>query len=178
MGSGFLAGVRGGVLRARSGFERFELSGEGTFCAWQPLAGVRVETRIIPKGKWHVRCHVIRTECALEAAEGAFAVPSEAPGKRPCDSVPTARIEAADRAVAHGGLGSTGIFALAGYERGEALYPEPNTSLMFPRTVIPTLHAALQPGEHRLVCAVYAATGDEAPESIPEEVLEIAQQCK
>ena len=161
----------------RTGFDSFELSEVGTRCVWQPLNGVKIDTRVICCGSWHVRCHVIHSDHALEAAEGAFAVASEAPGARPCDGVATARSEAADRALAHGPLGSTGIFAVAGYERGEVIWPEPNTNLMVPRTLLPTLHARIESGETRLVCAVFAAAGDEAPDDIPEEVLEIAKQC-
>jgi len=167
----------GELWHGRSGFDAFELTEREADCTWRPLNGVQVETRVIPCGCWHVRCHVIRSEYELEAAEGAFAVPSEAPGKRPCDAIVTLRIESTDRAAAHGPLGSTALFALAGYERGEVLQPEPNTNLIHPRTLIPTLHARIQPGETRLVCAVYASTGDSAPDSLPEEVLEIAKQC-
>ncbi len=167
----------GGLWHGRSGFDAFELTAREARCTWRPMDGVRVETRVIPCGRWHVRCHAIRSEIALEAAEGAFAVPSEAPGSRRCDNIPTARREGADFAAASGVLGSTGVFALAGYARGEVIVPEPNTNLMAPRTLIPTLHARVAPGETRLVCAVFAAPGDEAPEAIPEEVLEIAKQC-
>ena len=124
-----------------------------------------------------MRCHVIDTGFALEAAEGAFAVPSEAPGPRPCDSIPTAKRDSADYAVASGALGSTGIYAVCGYERGEVIVPEPNTNIMSPRTLIPTLHAQIQPGRTRLVCAVFAAEGGEAPDEMDEEVLKIAKQC-
>lgn len=168
----------GGLWHGRSGFESFELTEGGTYCVWRPMEGVRVETRIVPRGPWHVRRHVIRADFPLEAAEGAFAVPSEAPGSRPCEPIPTGRAASADRAVAHGPLGSTGIFALQGYARGEVVWPEPNTNLMYPRTLIPTLHAEIRPGETRLACAVWVADGDEAPEVIPEEVLEIAQRCE
>ena len=167
----------GGLWHARSGFESFSLSESGVACAWSPMAGVRVDTRIIPCGRWHVRCHDIAADFPLEAAEGAFAVPSEAPGPRPCDSFPTQTAEDEGFALAHGPLGSTGIYAVSGYARGEAIRPEPNTNLLAPRTVIPTLHARIQPGRNRLVCAVYAATGDDAPETIPQEVLDVAKQC-
>ena len=69
------------------------------------------------------------------------------------------------------------IFALAGYEKGEVIWPEPNTNLMVPRTALPMLHARILPGETRLVCAIYAAGGDENPETIPSEVIQIAKQC-
>ena len=167
----------GGLWHGRSGFDDFSLTESETRCIWRPMDGVRVETRIIPVGQWHVRCHQIDSEIALEAAEGAFAVPSEAPGPRPCDSVSTARLEGEDRAVAHGPLGSTGVFAIEGYARGEVIVSEPNTNIMTPRTLLPTLHAAVRPGKTRLVCAVYAAEADEAPAAIPEEVLKIAKRC-
>ena len=167
----------GGLWHGRSGFDAFELTEREVRCTWRPMDGVRVETTVIPCGRWHVRRHVIRSEIALEAAEGAFAVPSEAAGKRRCDNIPAVKREGPDRAVASGAPGSTGIYALTGYERGEVIVPEPNTNLMAPRTLIPTLHARVVPGETLLVCAVFAANGDEAPEAIPEEVLEIAKQC-
>ncbi len=167
----------GGLWHGRSGFDAFELTSREARCTWSPMDGVRVETRVIPCGRWHVRCHAIRSEVALEAAEGAFAVPSEAPGARRCDNLPAAKREGPGFAAASGILGSTGVYAVTGYERGEVIVPEPNTNLMAPRTLIPTLHARVAPGETRLVCAVFAAPGDESPEAIPEEVLEIAKQC-
>ena len=167
----------GGLWHGRSGFEAFELTDGAVACTWRPMDGVRVETRVIPWGRWHVRCHVIDSDLDLEAAEGAFAVPSEAPGMRPCDSVPAAKRERADCAVACGASGSTGIYAVCGYERGEVIVPEPNTNIMSPRTLIPTLHARIQPGRTRLVCAVFVSDGGEAPDEMDEEVLEIAKQC-
>ena len=55
--------------------------------------------------------------------------------------------------------------------------PEPNTSLMVPRTLIPTLRAKLLPGTTRLVCAVCATEDGTLPETIPQEVTRLAQQC-
>ena len=168
----------GGLWHTRSGFDAFRLTDQETYCVWRPMEGVTVETRVLPIGFWHVRRHVIHAGFPLEAAEGAFTVPSESPGPRPCDAEPTQRTASPDRALAHGRLGSTGVFAVVGYEAGEVIAPEPNTNLMVPRTLIPTLHAKIAPGVTCLTCAVYACDGDFAPESIPEEVLEIAQQCK
>ena len=166
-----------GLWHGRSGFDAFELTEREVSFTWRPMDGVQIDSRVIPVGCWHVRCHHIFSDYPLEAAEGAFAVPSELPGPRPCEPVRTAHAEGADRAVAHGPAGSSAIFALAGYARGEVIWPEPNTNLMAPRTLIPTLHAALQPGETRLVCAVYAGVDDDMPTDLPEEVLEIAKQC-
>jgi hypothetical protein len=54
---------------------------------------------------------------------------------------------------------------------------EPNTSLAYPRTLIPTLRAKLSPGVTRLVCAVCATEDGSLPETIPQEVTRLAQQC-
>ena len=167
----------GGLWHGRSGFDSFELTEREVACDWRPVEGTRVQTRIIPLGQWHLRCHIIDAERPLEAAEGAFAVPREAAGPRPCEPVRTAARQSEAMAAASGPLGVSAIFALTGYDRGEVIAPEPNTNLMFPRTLIPTLRADLKPGQTRLVCAVYAGTSGEAPESIPQEVLEIAKQC-
>ena len=43
---------------------------------------------------------------------------------------------------------------LGGYTGGTVVLPEPNTNLMTPRTLLPTLTAKLEPGEHVLVSAV------------------------
>lgn len=171
--------VRGerGLWHARSGFERFALGeGEVSF-TWRPMDGVEIDTRLIPWGNWHVRCHTVRTERPLEAAEGGFAVARELPGKRPCEPVRSTARAGEDRASARCGEGSCAVFALAGYARGEVVEAEPNTSLMYPRTLIPTLLARLEPGETRLVCAVCASDDGSLPDEIPDEVMKIAQQC-
>ena len=41
------------------------------------------------------------------------------------------------------------------------IYPDPNTNLLHPRTMIPTLTNRLEPGEHLLVSAVFGSTYSE-----------------
>ena len=170
-----LRGERG-LWHGRSGFDSFELSEQMVRCTWRPMDGVTVETAILPCGRWHVRRHVIHAERRLEAAEGAFAVPRDLPGPRPCDRIPTETRADEHHASARSAGGSTAIFALAGYRGGEVVEAEPNTSLAYPRTLIPTLHADIEPGETRLICAVCAADGDDLPDTIPEEVMILAEQ--
>ena len=163
------------LWHARSGCDSFRLSEDRITFSWSPVEGVHIDTVIAPLGMWHVRKHVIRTEYELEAAEGAFSVRKDGPGKRPCDRIMTTLTAQADRAAAHGVYGSSAIFALAGYERGEVIHTEPNTNLMVPRAVLPTLHARIQPGESVLLCAVWSDTEDRCPDTLPEEVLQLAQ---
>jgi len=165
------------LWHARSGCDSFSLSEKEVAFTWSPMDGVHIESRIIPVGMWHVRKHVITADRPLSGAEAAFAVPRDMLGKRLCDRIETTCQADAGKAVAHGAQGSTAIYALRGYERGEVLRPEANTNLMSSRTVIPTLHAAIPAGITTLVCAVFADAGDAAPDAIPEEVMNIAQSC-
>ena len=164
------------LWHARSGCDSFSLTEKEVAFTWSPVDGVHISSRITPVGMWHVRRHVITTDRPLEGAEAAFAIPRDMPGRRLCDRIPTL-CEADDaRAVAHGPQGSTAIYAIRGYRQGQVLFPEANTNLMSPRTVIPTLHAAIPAGSTTLVCAVWCDAGDAVPNEIPEEVLSIAQQ--
>ena len=171
-----LRGQRG-LWHARSGFERFELSEDEVSFTWRPMDGVEIDTRLIPCENWHVRCHVIRTERPLEAAEGGFAVCRDYEGCRPCDRVVSETFADACKAAARCERGSCAIFAVQGYARGEVIEAEANTSLIWPRTLIPTLRATIDPGEARLVCAVCASEDGRLPDRIPREVMRLAEQC-
>ena len=94
-------------------------------------------------------------------------------GARPCDRIASAVSADAAHAQAHGAYGTSAVFAVRGYDTGETVYPEPNTNLMYPRTVLPMLRAALPAGEHTLVCAVYADAGDAPQQTIPREVQDV-----
>ena len=163
------------LWHVRSGCESFELREDRVVFTWSPIAGVTVDTVIAPLGMWHVRRHVIRTEIPLEAAEGAFAVPKDWAGKRPCDRISSRLAADEKRAAAAGKRGTSLICALKGYSRGEVIHTEPNTNLMAPRCVLPMLHARLGQGTHELICAVYTDAGDHLPDAIPKEVLELAE---
>ena len=159
----------------RSGCDEFQLTDQRVFFTWRPLEGVRIETVIAPVGMWHVRKHTIRADFDLEIAEGAFAVKKDWAGARPCDRVASALTQEADRAMANGAYGTSAIFALKGYEAGEVIHAEPNTNLMHPRTVIPMLRSHLPAGESVLICAVFTDAGDCPVQSVPQEVLRIAE---
>ena len=91
----------------------------------------------------------IRTlHCAnrtLYAAEGGFAIARGSKGET---------IEEAGRAAVIAPWGVSGVRNLSGYIGGTVVMPEPNTNLMEPRTLIPTLTAKLEPGRHVLRSAV------------------------
>ena len=159
------------LWHVRSGCDSFSVEEDRVCCVWRPMEGVAIETTLIPvTGFWHIRKHVIRTDFALEAAEAAFAAARDKAGKRLCERIATSCEASEQAAVAHGPFGTSCIYGLRGYAEACVVRPEPNTNLMEPRTVLPTLKATLPPGETVLICAVCAATGDEPPAEIPEAV--------
>ena len=163
------------LWHVRSGCEQYQLAEDRISFTWSPMNGVMIDTLIAPAGMWHVRKHVIRTAIALEAAEGAFSVPKDWAGARPCERIITAGEADEAHAAAAGAKGTSAIYAMRGYTRGEVIHTEPNTNLMEPRCILPTLHSRLEPGEHVLLCAVYTDAGDHLPDRIPEEVQKLAE---
>ncbi|MBQ7487984.1 MAG: DUF2264 domain-containing protein, partial [Clostridia bacterium] len=151
------------LWHARSGCESFELTQSRVRFVWVPMEGVRIQSEIIPCGAWHIRRHIIHTDYEIECAEGAFAVRRDWAGTRPCDRVKTITGADSTSAYAHGQYGSSAILAISGYAGGDVVFPEPNTNMIWPRTVLPTLHASLKPGTWTLICAVFADTEDVLP---------------
>ncbi|MBR5110307.1 MAG: DUF2264 domain-containing protein [Clostridia bacterium] len=164
------------LWHGRSGCGSFAFTRDSVTFSWSPVVGVEIDTVIAPRGMWHVRKHVIRTAYEIEAAEGAFSVQKDWAGSRPCERI-ASRLEADEsRAAAYGAYGSSAIFALRGYDQGEVIHTEPNTNLMYPRCVLPTLHARLLPGEHILICAVFTDAQSVCPKSLPPEVQRLAEE--
>ena len=163
------------LWHVRSGCEQFELSEDSIRFTWSPMNNVEIHTVIAPKGMWHVRKHTVRTTIPLEAAEGAFSVVKDRAGARPCDRICTATAADDRSAAAYGEWGTSAIYALKGYTGGEVIHTEPNTNLMEPRCVLPTLHSRMEPGEHVLLCAVFTDAGNNLPDKVPEEVRKLAE---
>ncbi|CAH0122686.1 hypothetical protein PAE9249_05272 [Paenibacillus sp. CECT 9249] len=118
---------------------------------WKPWADVEVRTWIVAGLPWHIRIHRIETARPLDAAEGGFALGVE--GELLKETGP-------DMAIAANGYGISGVRGLLGYEAAELVWPNANTNVLRPRTVIPALRASLQPGVRWLAAAV---AGDPAP---------------
>ncbi|MBN2469950.1 MAG: DUF2264 domain-containing protein [Anaerolineae bacterium] len=120
---------------------------------WQPLPGVEVETWLIPALPWHIRVHRLRTDRPLWSAEGGFAL--DRSGDNPIARA--GQEESSDGfAFARYPAGGSGLRDLAAPREGRVVRVDPNANLLAPRTVIPTLCAQHQPGEHWLACAVIA----------------------
>lgn len=144
----------GDAWRVRYGCEAFEIREDRVLCTWKPYADVTVTTEIIPLGDWHLRRHVIETARPLEAAEGGYAILRQRGDVQPLEQL------ADDYACAHAPWGTSGIRGLRGYDTAVMIVPDPNTNLLYPRTLLPTLRASIAPGRTELICAVLGAVRD------------------
>jgi hypothetical protein len=135
---------------------------------WLAMHGVEIETWLIPASLWHIRVHRIRTDRSIWTAEGSFAL--ERTGDDPIGRSGD-HSTGIGLAFARYPAGGTGIIDLNGEREGQVLRLDPNTNLLTPRTVLPTLVAQLEPGDHWLTCAVLAdpsvATWDALWQPVP-----------
>jgi hypothetical protein len=140
--------------RVRRFCEEFRIQEQVIYSRWLPWANVEVRTWIIPAGLWHVRVHRIKTGRELDVAEGGFAAQTLSGDAKEQAAVMTAT----KGVLANTSGGLNGIVALSGFEQAQMVYPEANTNVLKPRTMIPTLTARLAQGEHVLLSAVFGAT--------------------
>ncbi|OME87566.1 hypothetical protein BK120_03695 [Paenibacillus sp. FSL A5-0031] len=146
--------------RVRRFCEEFRIQEQSVYSRWLPWANVEVQTWIIPAGLWHVRVHRIKTERELDVAEGGFAIQTLAGDAKEQADVLT--ITGAVLAKMPDGM--SGMINISGFEQAMMLYPEANTNVLKPRTMIPTLTARLTQGEHILISAVFGATNSKENE--------------
>lgn len=118
------------------------------YSKWRPWSDVEVETWLVPGTPWHVRVHRIVTKRGLDAAEGGFAL-----GLHP--SLQASLSDMGTGAKASTTTGASGVRCLYGSGSAELIYPNANTNLMQPRTVIPTVKYRFEPGTSWIVSAVY-----------------------
>ncbi|ASA24875.1 DUF2264 domain-containing protein [Paenibacillus donghaensis] len=151
------------LFRVRRRNEETWISGNVLYARWRPWFDVEVQTWIVAGLPWHARIHRIDTKRALTAAEGGFAL-----GLRPDQRVE--KLGGMGLSVENA-LGRSCIHGLKGYAKAELVYPNANTNVLHPRTVLPSLLADLEPGSHLLVSVIcgQAAGGRVVPS--PEEAL-------
>ncbi|MEY9836654.1 DUF2264 domain-containing protein [Streptacidiphilus sp. EB103A] len=128
---------------------------EGARISWNPWPDVEVETELLPAGPWHLRLHRITTGRRLWTAEGGFCVPDTEVAVTSLDT--GTDTSPAGHALAESGGLISGIRRLRGATGAELLRPDPNSHLLWPRTLLPTLRGELTPGTHRLATAVLGA---------------------
>lgn len=111
----------------------------GMETCWSPLDGIRVRTKIEPTPTGHIRTHVIDSDFDCEAYDGGFSINAS-------DFEPNSQEGSGTRATARCGEDFCTVTSLEGGGRGEVLIPDPNTNLIFPKTVIPMAVYAVKKG--------------------------------
>jgi hypothetical protein len=133
------------------------------YSRWQPWPDVVVETWLVPRLPWFVRVHHICSGRTLWSAEGGWAL--ERTGDDPAH--PQGATETGPGfALARYLGGWSGVCDLRGERHGEAVRCSPNSNLLHPRTVLPTLLGEHAPGTYWLVSAVVGRTDHTAWEMI------------
>ncbi|MNP22599.1 hypothetical protein D3C76_1152790 [compost metagenome] len=140
------------LFRVRRQNEESRMEDNILYSKWKPWRDVEVQTWIVAGLPWHIRIHRVSTERCLDAAEGGFALGYELDIHVAKDNY--VGITASNM------VGSSGIVGLLGYDGAELIYPNANTNILHPRTVIPTLKVSLKPGTHWLISAVFGEPGE------------------
>jgi hypothetical protein len=144
----------------RYGFEKFMADEQSLYVKYSPITGVTVESTIVPCSSWHVRIHKITNEIAVDIADGGFSLPQERCFQLVSGSK-SGRFEEKDieqtdhSLVAAFPWGTSCVVSETG-QAPELIRAFPNTNLLYNLTVIPTVKAALEPGNHLIVTSVGA----------------------
>lgn len=131
----------GQYFRSKGLDEAFEIQEERIIHQWKPMSDVQIKSTIIPLGTAHLRIHEIQSERSLLVYDGGFSVPKE-----------KVKTDQTDNFVQVNSKRRTTVAQnIYGFEQAELISPEPNTNLLFPRTLFPSLHAQLGKGNHLLI---------------------------
>jgi len=131
-------------FRAKAVDTLFEVNDEWVSYEWAPYKDVKILSTIVPCGDYHVRIQQINTDRELIAYEGGFSNRYET----------EERIENKTFASYVSSIGTSEITAVKGFDTALVVRPEPNTNLLFERTLLPVLRAELGRGSHLLVSIV------------------------
>jgi hypothetical protein len=139
-------------FRVREHCEDAYIAGDALFSLWRPWADVKVETWLIPRGAWHIRVHRVTSPRALATIEGGFAAP------RADFSSDEKKAEGSSAWVLSQLGDFSGIVDSSPKQRSARVHaPHGNTSIMFPRTLVPQLKGDVQANTPTVfACAVLA----------------------
>jgi hypothetical protein len=137
-------------FRVRGAMTDAAARGETLYSKWRPWDDVIIETWLLPAMPWHLRVHHIQSGRKLLSAENGFAVnygDDDYPGVGKLST-------GAGFALAVYPAGVCGVRDLAGKRPGQIINAEPNSNLLAPRTLIPSLQTWHAAGDYWLTSAV------------------------
>lgn len=157
-------------FRVREWCDTAFIAGDVLYSTWHPWGDVKVESWLVLAGAWHIRVHRITSPRALDATEGGFAAPRT-------DFNGDTRADQRAAAYVMSKLGDfSGIVDASTPAREARIHaPHGNTSVMFPRTLVPQVLGTVRANEPTVFASAILAgpNGNEmlqiwsAPPSIP-----------
>lgn len=137
--------------RAREAFVALAATADTLHSRWSPWPDVEIDTWLAPALPGHVRVHRIKSARRLQVCEGGF----------PIERTRTVKgfFGIAGEAAAENGEAFSAVWDLAGKRKPVVFSPEPNTNLLHPLTLLPTLESTIEPGETWLFTAVAGLPG-------------------
>ena len=143
-------------FRVRRVSENVKVTDQAVYSLWRPWPDVLINTWLIPAGAGHIRVHLVKSERGLVSAEGGFAVSCSGDDRQQAKTSWRCRKGMAQAAYR---AGNSLIRDLLGKREGRIVSAAPNTNLLHPRTVIPTMLGKHDPGEFWLASAVRGIPG-------------------
>lgn len=144
-----LAFVINGYVYVRRISETFVVEEDKVIATWSPYQGIQVETTLIPTANGHIRQHVINSEVDCIAYDCGFSIPAE-----PSNAVVQRKDGNKVRAKSIiGGCEMIGVCKnKEGIEEGigEMIEADPNTNLLYAKTLIPTIKYHIKKGDSQL----------------------------
>lgn len=146
---------------------------------WRPWPNVLVETFLIPPTQaapnWYVRVHKITSDRPLKSAEAGWSTYGQGPDGRALVQTFSGLKSGGDEEIgwtrANTKIGAVGVLDLkvpgkngSGEKQGKLVQTDPNSNVIFSRSVLPTLMGEIKEGETWIATGVFgkpAVSGEE-----------------
>ena len=135
-----------GLILQRRKNNSFTLNDDDLIIKWSPFMGIEVETKIVPKEYGHIRKHTVISQYDCVAYDCGFAVSAmddDKTGYKAEDKKASA-VNVHSKCVVQSDMGEAII-----------INASPNTNLMSPKTVIPSIKYELKKGTNEFKTYVY-----------------------
>ena len=164
--------------------ELCRIEGGILLCRWRPRHGVRIDTALgFAAEGIHLRLHRLEITCPLVSMEQGFALGRDTHDDDRITLAPVHGRRGLLASTLHGTAGIVDLdlpsrFAASRPRTPQLIRPLPNTSLMWPRTVIPSLAGEHPPGVHYLACAVVGLPEPRDPVPVPALAQELCDRLE
>lgn len=125
------------------GYTDYQIHEDYVYSKWEPWPDVVIKNFVIPCYPWHFRIHIVETKRDLNFIEGSFSAPVDGGHE----------IVGTDGIFYHSSVGNVGIVPLTDNAQAELTNPEPNTNLLYERTVLPLITGKFAKGQTLLIDA-------------------------